>query len=88
MRTIVHVIVSFLQDVMRWNIDPASEFVNFDQTKQIEKLAIRFDVEQAAEKISHCYRALRWIESSVNEKLIFEQFLLSFADSDKIRVSR
>jgi len=49
-------------------------------------LAGRFYAEPAAEKISDCYRVLRWIESSVNEKLIFEQLLLNLADSDTIRV--
>jgi len=29
---------------------------------------------------------LGWIESSVNEKLIFEQLLLNLADSDRIEV--
>ena len=88
MGTLVRVIVSLLQDVMKRSVDPASEVVNFDQPGQIEALATRFDAEQAAEKISDGYRALRWIESSVNEKLIFEQFLLSLADSDRMRASR
>jgi len=60
--------------------------VNFDQKEQINKLAARFDAEQAAEKISDCYRALDWIDSSVNEKLIFEQLLLNLVDSDTIRI--
>ena len=59
---------------------------NFDQRKQIEKLAVRFDTERAAEEILDCYRMLHWIESNVNEKLIFEQLLLSLADSDKMHV--
>ncbi|MFC1634380.1 DNA polymerase III subunit delta' [Planctomycetota bacterium] len=88
LRTVVRIIVSVLRDVMKCNITPAQESVNFDQKEQIEKLAARFDAEQAAEKIAECYRALRWIDSSVNEKLIFEQFLLSFADSDTISASR
>lgn len=88
LRTVVRVIVSVLQDVMKWNITPAKDAVNFDQKEQIEKLTARFDAERAAEKISECYRALQWIDASVNEKLIFERFLLSFADSDTILVSR
>ena len=88
LRTVVRMIVSVLQDVMKWTLIPAKESVNFDQKEQIEKLAARFDAEQAAEKIADCYRALRWIDSSVNEKLIFERFLLSFADFDTISTSR
>ncbi len=88
LRTVVQIIVSVLHDVMKLNAAPIKEMVNSDQMKQIEKLAARFDAEQAAENISDCYEALRWIESNVNEKLIFERFLLNLADSDTIRVSR
>jgi len=87
LRTAVRIIISALQDAMRRNVTPEREFVNFDQKEQIETLAARFDAEQAAEKISDGYQALRWIESSVNEKLIWERFLLSLGDSDRIRVS-
>ena len=88
LRTVVRIMISVFQDVMRRNIAPAKEIVNFDQKGKIEVLAARFDTERAVEKISDCYRALRWIDSSVNEKLILERFLLSFADSDTMRVSR
>jgi DNA polymerase III delta' subunit len=50
------------------------------------KLAERFDPEQLSKKIANCYRTLRQIESSVNEKLIFEQLLLNLAVSDTMRV--
>lgn len=86
MKFIVRIIISSLYDAMNLNINRAKEPVNFDQKKQIEKLAGRFDSELAAEKISDCYRVLEWIESSVNEKLIFERLLLNLADSDTIKV--
>jgi DNA polymerase-3 subunit delta' len=86
MKFIVRIIISALHDAMNFHVARAKEPVNFDQKEQIEKLAGRFDAEQAAGKISDCYRVLRWIESSVNEKLIFEQLLLSLADSDTIRI--
>ena len=86
MKFIVRIVISALHDAMNLNITRAKEPVNFDQKEQIEKLAVRFDAELAAEKISDCYRLLGWIESSVNEKLIFEQLLLNLADSDKIRI--
>jgi DNA polymerase-3 subunit delta' len=86
MKFIVRIIISSLHDAMNLNITRPNEPVNFDQKEQIEKLAARFDAEQAAEKISDCYRMLGWIESSVNEKLIFEQLLLNLADSDTIQV--
>ena len=86
MKFIIRIIISALHDAMNLNVTRSKEPVNFDQKGQIEKLAARFGAEPAAEKISDCYRVLRWIESSVNEKLIFEQLLLSLADSDIIRV--
>ena len=85
-KTFVQIIISALHDAMMLNATPAKEAVNFDQRQQIEKLAARFDAERSAEKISDCYRMLRWIESSVNEKLIFEHLLLNLADSDTMRV--
>ncbi|MBN2313753.1 MAG: hypothetical protein JXM79_07465 [Sedimentisphaerales bacterium] len=88
LQTVVTMMISVLHDAMKLNIIPAKEAVNFDQMKQIEKLATRFDAEQAAEKISDCYEALQWIESNVNEKLIFERFLLNLANSDTISILR
>jgi len=86
MKFTVRIIITALYDAMNLNVSGTQETVNFDQKQHIEKLAGRFDAEQAAEKISDCFRMLNWIESSVNEKLIFEQLLLNLADSDIIRV--
>jgi DNA polymerase-3 subunit delta' len=85
LKTFVRVIISALDDTTKQHITTNKEAVNFDQQQEIEKLAERFDAEQAAEKISDCYRVLNWIESSVNEKLIFEKLLLSLADYDTIK---
>lgn len=86
MGTVIAMIVSALHDAMRLNAAPAKEPVNLDQKEQIRELAARFDAERAAEKIAECYRMLGWMESSVNEKLIFEQLLLNLADSDTIKL--
>ncbi|MHC4489401.1 MAG: DNA polymerase III subunit [Planctomycetota bacterium] len=85
-KSLVQIIISALHDTMTLNVTPTKEAINFDQKELIEKLAGRFDTEQSAEKISDCYKILRWIESGVNEKLIFEQLLLNLADSDTMRV--
>ncbi|MHC4509663.1 MAG: DNA polymerase III subunit [Planctomycetota bacterium] len=85
-RTVLQMIISALHDAMRLNAAPTTEPVNFDQKEQVRKLAARFDAERAAEKIADCYRMLDWIESSVNEKLIFERLLLSLVDSATIQV--
>jgi DNA polymerase-3 subunit delta' len=85
-KTIVRIAVSALRDAMTANVTPQKQLVNFDQTEQIEKLAGRFGPEQCADRIADCYTTLRWIEASVNEKLIFEQMLLNLSGSDKMRV--
>jgi len=85
-KTLIQMTISALHDAMKLNVTPTREAVNFDQEEQIKQLAARFDAERSAQKISECYRMLHWIESSVNERLIFEQLLLSLADSDTMRV--
>jgi DNA polymerase-3 subunit delta' len=86
MKTIIQIIISALYDAMNLNITPRKEFINFDQKEEIKKLSGRFNAELAAEKISDCYRSLVWIDSSVNERLIFEHLLLNLVESDRIDV--
>ncbi|MBN2589941.1 MAG: hypothetical protein JXA96_08755 [Sedimentisphaerales bacterium] len=80
----IQIIISALYDAMRIKVAPESEIINFDQSNLVQKFAGRFDIEIAAEKISECYKMLQWIESNVNERLIFEHLLLSLAEYDKI----
>jgi DNA polymerase-3 subunit delta' len=84
-KTLVQIVISALHDAMKLNITPAETGFNFDQKEQIETLAGRIGPEQAGEKIADCYRTLRWIESAVNEKLVFEQLLLNLHGSDIIK---
>ena len=76
-KTLIQIIISVLHDVMKLNTTPSTKLINFDQQKQVKKLAGRFEPEQAAEKITDCFKTLRWVDSAVNEKLIFEQLALS-----------
>jgi DNA polymerase-3 subunit delta' len=85
-KTIIQIIISALYDVMNLTAGVEKEAINFDQKEKIKKLAGRFDAESAAEKISDCFKMLRWIESSVNERLIFEHLLLNLSESDRIEV--
>ncbi len=85
-KALVRIIISALHDVMKLNVIPAEGLINLDQKAQIQKLANRFNAEQAAEKIDECYSKLRWIESGVNERLIFEQLLLNFTDSGRMKI--
>jgi DNA polymerase-3 subunit delta' len=83
-KTLIHVIISALQDALRLGVNPNDTLVNSDQKDRIVELARRFDPEGAAEKITQCYQALRWIEAAVNERLIFEHLLLDLTNSDII----
>ncbi len=82
----MQIVISALHDAMILNLAGTEGIVNFDQAEQIRTLSQRFDPERSAGKIADCYKSLRWIESNVNERLIFEQLLLNLADSDKIKV--
>lgn len=84
-KTLVQVIISALRDTMTLNLSGPEGLINFDQKDQIKKLASRLGPERAAEKIADAYQTMRWIESAVNERLIFEQLLLNLAVSDKIK---
>ena len=85
-KALLQIIISALHDAMKLNITEPGKIINFDQKEQIEKLAERLEPEQSAEKIADAYKTLRWIDSSVNERLIFEQLLLNLAVSAKMKV--
>jgi DNA polymerase-3 subunit delta' len=85
-KTLILIIISALLDAMKTTIEETEQIINFDQKEQIKKLAKRFNAEQLAQKIADAYKSMRWIESAVNEKLIFEQLLLNLAVSDKIKL--
>ena len=83
-KTLVRVVISALRDAMKSNVTGTERIVNFDQAEQIKSLASRFGAETAGEKIIEACRSMLWIDSSVNEKLIFDQLLLNLAVSDTI----
>ena len=83
-KTLIVMTISALHDAMKLKLGDTDRIINFDQEERIKDLAERFDIEQLAEKIADCYRLIREIDSSVNERLIFEQLLLNLAAFDKI----
>ena len=85
-KIIIQIIISALHDAMTCSVTPQKPIFNSDQLQKIKILANRLDPELAAEKISVCYKSMRWIEANVNEKLIFEQLLLNLAVSDTIKL--
>ena len=85
-KTLIQIIISALHDAMKINIAGPQSFINSDQKEQIKSIAERFSPEQSAGKIADAYKTMHWIESNVNEKLIFEQLLLNLVVSDTIKV--
>lgn len=83
---LVQMVICALNDVMKQLIGKTDEQVNEDQKQCIQTLAGRYDVELAARHIELCYQIHRWIDASVNEKLIFEQLLLNLSNSDILSV--
>lgn len=84
-KTLMQIVISALHDAMKVNVAGSKNLINCDQKEQIKIIAGRFDAEQSAEKIADAYETMHWIESSVNEKLIFEQLLLNLVVSDTIK---
>jgi len=78
---VLRMIAAVFSDAMKLNAGLTEEILNADQLAPIEHLAGRFDSEQCARKIAKVYENVRWLEASVNEKLIFEELLLNLACS-------
>jgi len=72
---------------MRAASDASATQVNHDQQGCVLALAQKIDLETAAANVELCYRMHHWVDSSVNEKLIFEQLLLNLSNSDILSVS-
>jgi len=79
---IIRVVISALRDAMRLGLAEDERLTNIDQRQEIEKLSKKFEPEQAAKKIEDCFETIRYLESAVNERLLFEQLLLNLAGSD------
>ena len=86
-RAIVSILISAFTDAMKISFAGAEKMTNFDQPQQIKRLAERFGPEACAGIIELCYETVRFIDASVNEKLVFEHLLLNCADYDIIKIS-
>ena len=85
-KTLIRIVISALSDAMKLKLVGTGKIINFDQQEQIERLAKRFEAEQAAARIADACKSMVQIDANVNERLIFEQLLLNLALSDKIKV--
>lgn len=84
--TVIRIIISVFSDVIKFSLCNEANLINADQKGQIAILAQGFSPAEAAERIEMCFESLRWLESNVNEKLLFEQLLLNLARYDKMKV--
>ncbi len=82
---LIYMAASVFADVMKLGAVTDAKLINSDQRKEIEIMAKKFGPEEAAEQLEQAYRIARWVEGSVNEKLIFEQLLLNVANSVRIQ---
>jgi DNA polymerase-3 subunit delta' len=81
-RGLVRMVLSIYGDVIYLHSGREKALVNQDQIALIKKIAAGCDAQTAAENVLKIQPVLKWIDSSVNEKLIFEQLLLRLALSD------
>jgi DNA polymerase-3 subunit delta' len=81
-KILILIVISAVYDAMKMNLGDTRVIINCDQKEQIRDLAARFNAEKSAEKIADCHRALRQIDSGVNEKLVFDRLLLSLTVFD------
>jgi len=81
----VQLLISALNDAMKQGIITPAESVHFDQPEQIKILAEKHDPQRCADLIEDCFLANRFIDASVNEKLIFERMLLNFHSCSRIQ---
>ena len=81
---LVQMVTCAMHDVMKLHLGQTDELVHADQPQCLQAMATRWDVESAARQIEMCYKIHRWIDASVNEKLIFEQLLLNYSSGGTI----
>jgi len=86
-KTLVSIIISAFTDAMKISFADAEKMTNFDQPQQIKRFAARFEPEDCAGMIELCYETTRFIDASVNEKLVFEHLLLNCTDCGIIKIS-
>jgi DNA polymerase-3 subunit delta' len=81
----VLILSSALMDAMKQLFTAPQDMVNFDQPEQIKIIARTCDPQKCSRLIEDCYLASRFIDASVNEKLIFEHLLLNFHRYSRIQ---
>ncbi len=78
-RTLIQMVIAALYDAAIHHVAPERPLVNSDQADQIALLAGRLGPEQAIEGVREGYEMLRWLDASVNDRLILERLLFRIA---------
>jgi len=73
-----------LSDALKLHTGKTNALVNADQTAVIRRIADKYEPEHLSLLVNRLYTLCQWVDSSVNEKLIFEQLLLNLTHSDII----
>lgn len=81
-KLIVQTILVAVSDAMRVSVGLQDGLVNGDQLSQISNVASRIGPDRLADLVLRANQKHQWIDSSVNEKLIFEGLLLNIAGLD------
>lgn len=85
-KTFVLMLTSALDDAMKLKFTEPGGMTNSDQPHQIKTLTQKYDPQKCAELIEDCFQANRFIDASVNEKLVFERLLINFVNSAMIKI--
>lgn len=87
-KLLVSILITALTDAMKVSIQAQELLTNFDQLADIKAIEKRFGQSGCADLIENCYEIIRFIDASVNEKLVFELMLLNCANYDIIHNSK
>ncbi|NLH18416.1 MAG: hypothetical protein GX455_17720, partial [Phycisphaerae bacterium] len=83
---LLRMIIGVYEDAMTSAVSPGRALIHADQSEAIARIRQGPDAETLADGIEAGYEKLRWIESHVNERLIFEQYLFRLCGCDTIQV--
>jgi DNA polymerase III subunit delta' len=82
---LLRMIIGVYEDAMTSAVSPGRPMIHADQAGAIERIRQGRDAESLADGVEAGYEKLRWIESHVNERLIFEQYLFRLCGCDTIQ---
>jgi DNA polymerase-3 subunit delta' len=85
-KTFIRIIISVLRDCLMLKVAAGGGLTNFAQEENIKKMSETETAEQLCLKIGAAYRTMQWVDSNINEKLIFHPLLLKVTSSDTMFV--